>query len=235
MNRIPLIIFCVISVIVSACGGGGGTPSTPTSPTTPTTPTTPVNRAPVINSMNIAPAFGISQLSSFTYNAAATDPDGDAVSYTWDLAGNAASGATGSITFSGGGTGLIRVTVTDGKGGSATDTRTVVVGTMSGNWSFLVPGQGTLLLTLTQTSTFVVGPFVVAPGGFGNVAAGTTGRTDPAQPGSINGNGTVVIRLKVGPFTDFTMTGTMDATGQRVTGSISGSGFSGQPFTMTKQ
>jgi len=31
------------------------------------------------------------------------------------------------------------------------------------------------------------------------------------------------------------MTGTMDATGQRVTGSISGSGFSGQPFTMTKQ
>jgi hypothetical protein len=185
--------------------------------------------------LNVTPSFGISQLSSFTYNSSASDPDGDSLTYAWDLAGTPASGPTGSITFTGGGTGLIRVTVTDGKGGSATDTRTIVVGTMTGNWSFFVPGQGTLLLALTQNNTFVTGPFVVAPGGFGNVSAGVTGRTDPAQPGSINGNGVVVIRLKVGPFTDFTLTGTMDATGQRVTGSLSGSGFTGQAFTMTKQ
>ena len=193
------------------------------------------NRAPVLNSMNVAPSFGVSQLSSFAFNASASDADGDSLTYTWDLAGTSATGSAGSITFSGAGTAIIRVTVTDGKGGSATDTRTVVVGSMTGNWSFFVPGQGTLLLSLSQATTFVTGTFVVATGGFGNVAAGTAGKTDPAQPGSINGGGTVVIRLKVGPFTDFTMTGTMDTTGQRVTGSINGSGFSGQAFTMTKQ
>jgi hypothetical protein len=221
-------------MLTAACGGGGST-STPTTPTTTTTTTTATNRAPVINSINITPSFGISQLSSFTYNASASDADGDSLSYTWDLAGNPATGSTGSITFSGGGTGLMRVTVTDSKGATATDTRAIVVGTMTGNWSFFVPGQGTLLLALTQNNTFVTGSFVVAPGGFGKVSTGVSGRTDPAQPGSINGNGTVVIRLKVGQFTDFTMTGTMDSTGQRITGSISGSGFSGQPFTMNQQ
>jgi PKD domain. len=223
-----------VFALLALVGCGGGSSSTPSTPTTPTTPTQ-TNRSPVINSLTITPSFGISQLTSFTYNASASDPDGDPITYSWDLAGNAASGPVGTITFGNGGTGVIRVTATDSKGATATDTRTIVVGSMTGNWSFFVPGQGTLLLGLSQTNTFVTGSFVVAPGGFGNVSSGVSGRTDPAQPGSINGNGTVVIRLKVGQFTDFTMTGTMDSTGQRVTGSINGSGFSGQPFTMTKQ
>jgi len=225
----------VIGVFVlsfAACGGGGGG-STP-SPSTPTTPTQ-TNRAPVINSMNFTPAFGIAQLTSFSFNGSASDPDGDAVSYAWDVAGNPFSGTNGTITFSGGGNGVAKLTVSDSKGAASSDTRSFVVGSMTGNWSFFVPGQGTLLLTLTQNNTFVTGTFVVAPGGFGNVGAGSTGRTDPAQPGSIDGNGRVVIRLKVGVFIAFTMTGNMDTSGQRVTGAVNGSGFSGQAFTMTKQ
>ncbi len=42
------------------------------------------------------------------------------------------------------------------------------------------------------------------------------------------------MRIKVAPFTDFTMTGQMDGTGRRVTGTVAGSGFTGQPFTMQK-
>jgi len=42
------------------------------------------------------------------------------------------------------------------------------------------------------------------------------------------------MRVKVGPFTDFNMTGTMDPTGRQVSGSLQGSGFTGQPFTMVK-
>jgi len=235
MRHFSTAVCLFASATLAACGGESSVPTSPTNPTTPTSPVAPTNRAPIINSLNVTPGFGVSQLSSFTYNASATDPDGDPVTYTWDLAGNPATGQTGAITFTGGGTGVLRLTVTDSKGSSATDTRAVTVGTMSGNWSFFLPGQGTLLLNLTQTNAFVTGTFVVAPGGFGNVAPGTSGRTDPAQPGSINGNGVVVIRLKVGPFADFTMTGTMDSTGQRITGSLSGSGFTGQAFTMTKQ
>ena len=230
-STVALISFVILT---SACGGGKSSSSTPSTPTTPT-PSVQQNRAPVINSVNITPTFGISELTAFTYIAAASDPDGDAVTYSWDLAGNTRSGASGQITFVGDGTGEMRVTVADGKGGSATDVRTVTVGSMAGNWAFTVPGQGTLNLSLTQSTTVVSGSFVVAAGGFGNVAPGVSGRTDPAQPGRIGGDAAVEIRLKVGPFTDFTMRGTMDSTGRRVTGGVFGSGFSGQPFTMTKQ
>ena len=231
--RNSTLVFVSSLVLITACGGKSSSPS----PTAPTTPTPPVqqNRAPVINSMNITPSFGISELTAFTYIASATDPDGDAVTYTWDLAGTRETGAGGQITFVGDGAGEIRLTVTDGKGGSATDARAVTLGNMTGNWVFTVPGQGALNLSLTQRTTVVTGTFTVAPGGFGNVAAGVSGRTDPAQPGRIGGDAAVEIRLKVGPFTDFTMRGTMDSSGRRVTGGVFGSGFSGQPFTLVKQ
>ena len=234
MFNIRIVPVLVAIILASACGGGSSSPTPPTSPSNPTPPAQQ-NRAPVINSINVTPSFGVSELTSFVFSASASDADGDTVSYSWDLASNPRSGSSGSITFVGSGVANMSLTVTDGKGGSATDSRTVTVGTMTGNWSFFVPGQGTLLLALSQNSTFVTGSFTVAPGGFGNVAPGVTGRTDPAQPGSIGGNAAVQIRLKVGPFTDFTMNGTMDSSGTRITGSITGSGFSGQPFTMTKQ
>ena len=227
---------CACAFLASACGGGSKSSSSST-PSTPTTPSQPVqqNRAPVVNSMTITPTFGVSELTAFTYIASASDPDGDALTYTWNLAGSERTGAGGSITFVGDGIGEVRVTVSDGRGATATDLRTITVGNMTGSWAFTVPGQGTLNLFLTQSTTLVSGTFVVAPGGFGNVAPGVSGRTDPAQPGRIDGNASVEIRLKVGPFTDFTLRGTMDSTGRRVTGGLFGSGFSGQPFTMTKQ
>jgi len=40
--------------------------------------------------------------------------------------------------------------------------------------------------------------------------------------------------VKIGPFTDFNMNGTMDASGRIVSGNLQGSGFTGQPFTMQK-
>ena len=43
---------CALLCLVS-CGGGNGSPTTPT----PTTPTAQANRAPVINSISITPAF----------------------------------------------------------------------------------------------------------------------------------------------------------------------------------
>jgi hypothetical protein len=234
MRTIPgaALLLCLTS---AACGGDSSTPNT--TPQTPTTPTTQTqqNRAPTISSVTITPTFGISELTTFTFTAAASDADADALTYTWDLAGNARTGATGQITFAGSGTAEMRVTVSDGRGGSASDVRTITVGSLTGNWAFTVPGQGTLNLSLTQSTTVVTGSFTVAAGGFGNVAPGISGRTDPAQPGRIGGDAAVEIRLKVGPFTDFTMRGTMDATGRRVTGGVFGSGFTGQPFTMTKQ
>jgi hypothetical protein len=223
-------LITVFAVLCAACSGGssnnGGTPTTPTPPPQ-------ANRPPTISSMTITPTFGVSELTPFNYTASASDQDGDTLTYTWDFAGNPRTGSNGSITFVGSGTGEVRLTVSDGKGGSATETRSITVGSMTGNWVFTVPGQGSINLSLTQTGTVVNGTLVVAPGGFGNVAAGTTGRTEPGQ-GSIDGNGNVRIRIEIGVFLDPTLTGVMDTSGRRITGTVTGSGFSGQAFTMTK-
>lgn len=224
MRSLRFLSAACVLIVAAGCGSGG---SSNTPPTTPTPTPTATNRAPTISSMNITP-FGIAGLSTFTFTASASDPDGDSVTYTWDLAGNAASGSSGTFVFSPpGGTGTARLTVSDGKGGTATDTRTFIVGAMSGTWTVTSGPLVGASFNLTQTSAGVVTGSFSLPG-IGN------GNTDPAQPGRIDVNGNVTMRVKVGAFTDFTMNGTMTQTGRTVSGSLQGSGFTGQSFTMTK-
>ena len=116
--------------LLSNCGGGGGA----STPTTPTTPTSQANRVPVINGLTFSPTFGVARLTQFQYGASASDPDGDTVTYAWSLAGNPSSNASGTIAFINGFEGSATLTVTDGKGGTVTDSRTFVVGSMDGTW-----------------------------------------------------------------------------------------------------
>jgi hypothetical protein len=218
--RIVPVIACL--TLAAACGGSSSNP-TPTQPNTPTPPAQ--NRAPVINAMNFAPGFGIAQLTQFSFNASASDPDGDGITYAWDVAGNPFSGTNGNITFSGGGNGTARVTVTDAKGATATDTRSFVVGSMTGTW------RGTwstwvFTSNLTQNATAIVGDYSDQLG---------PGRLDPAVANTIDANGNIRLRYKQAIFSDFTFTGTMDSTGRRITGVVNGSGYTNTPFTMTKQ
>lgn len=220
---------CLLALIVCASACGSHPSSTPpTNPTPP--PTTQANRAPVITSVTVNPTFGVADLVTFNFAAIATDPDGDALTYSWNLAGNARTGANVSVIFvSPGGNGVATLTVTDPNGGSATSSVNFVVGSMQGRWT-MTSGPAPLpnsTYQLTQSSSgLVTGSFSLP--GIGN------GNTDPAQPGQINAAGALTMRIKIGAFTDFTITGTMDATGTRISGSVSGSGFSGQPIVLTK-
>lgn len=238
MIRKALIVL-IATTIISACGGGSGSTPAPSTPTTPTPPTTVTNRPPVINSLNFAPAFGIAQLTQFSFNAAASDPDGDSVTYTWDVGGSAFSGTNGTITFSSGTNGTARVTVSDGKGGTATDTRTFVVGSMTGNWSGVVDTTVCTGITkpmtakLVQSLTAVTGS-IGLPNGLCSFASGTA-VTDPAEPGRIDASANVTIRIKVPPFTDVTFRGILDSSGARLTGGLFGSGHTGTPVVLTKQ
>jgi hypothetical protein len=216
----------LVGAMAAACGGGGGGASTNNSPSTPTTPTQ-TNRAPVINSMAMAPAFGIAQLSTFSFSANASDPDGDSLTYTWSVGGNSFSTASGTIQFSSGGTSVATVTVTDGKGGSVSDSRSFVVGSMAGTWSGTLAGLP-ITMTLTQPGAGLIsGTWVQAAG---------SGILDPATINKIDASGNVTMRLKVsqGRFNDFTITGTIDQTGARFVGVANGSGFSGSAVVLTK-
>lgn len=228
MRKLSVAVCILASAILVACGGGSGSSSSggSSTPTTPTpTPTPAANHAPNITSMNFAPSFGIAQLTQFSFNAAASDPDGDAITYAWDVAGNAFSGTNGTITFNGGGNSTARVTVTDSKGATATDTRTFVVGSPTGTWSGTF---GTWVFTshLTQSVNLITGDYSDQLG---------PGRLDPAVANTIDANGNVKLRYKQAVFSDFTFTGTMDSTGRRITGVVNGSGYVNTPFTMTKQ
>jgi hypothetical protein len=220
------MIPAAIAIFMIGCGGGGGS-STPTNPT----PTPQANRNPTISSVTVTPTFGVQDFGQFTFNAAASDADNDSLTYTWDLAGNPRVGQTAQIgPFVNGGDFTGNVTVTDGKGGTASNSVQFIVGTMTGTWRggvFNTTALPSFQMTLTQAAGLFSGSITT---GIGNGQVGPTGAL-----ATINGSGLVTMRIKVAPFTDFTMTGQMDTTGRRVTGSVSGSGFTGQPFIIDKQ
>lgn len=218
-------------VLLAACGGGGS--STPSTPTTPTTPQ--ANRAPTITSISVTPTFGIATFTTYTFASSATDPDVDSLTYSWDLAGNARTGASQSIVFGSGGNGLGTLTVTDGRGGSVSQSVEFVSATGSGTWSGNIPlseGPRPLNATLAQSSSSG------AMTGTWNVPSrGTVGNLDPAVQNGIDANGRVVLRFKItqgGTFNDFTFTGQMQPSGRSIIGSVTGSGFGGQTMTLTK-
>jgi hypothetical protein len=45
------------------------------------------NRAPVVNTPNFATSVGVAGLTQFAFDTSAPDPNGDAVTYAWDIAG----------------------------------------------------------------------------------------------------------------------------------------------------
>lgn len=222
----------VIAAGLAACGSDSPSPTTPTpAPTpTPTPPPAPANRAPTISSMTVNPTFGIATLTAFAMTGAATDADGDPVTFDWDLGdGTRGSGAALSKTYLTDGAATLTLTVSDGRGGTATDRRTITVGSLTGTWSGTVNAGTTVApatMSLTQVGGVVTGTLVLS---------NLNGRTDPAQIGRIDTNGAFEIRWKVDPFLDFTMRGQMDPTGRRISGGVFGSGFTGDPFAFDKR
>ena len=222
-------------VIVAACGGGGGGSSTPTSPTTPTTPAPQPNRNPVINSVSVTPTFGIATFTTYTFASSASDPDSDSLTYTWDLAGNPRTGASQTIVFINGGDFSGTVTVSDGKGGTASQSVNFTSASTTGSWTGNIPfniGPRPMSLTMTQSTTSGA---TTANWNIPAVALG--GILDPASPNGIDAGGRVTLRFKITQgtgFLDFTFTGQMQTSGRSIVGSVSGSGFSGQPVTFTR-
>lgn len=219
------ILLVVTALGTAACAGGTGGGPTDPSPSS--------NRPPTVGSITVTPAFGISQLTTFSLSATGSDPDGDPLTYLWTYPGGAAGGAAVNTKITAGGAATISLAVTDSRGGSAGASRTVTIGSMTGRWR----GEnlcGAFDFTFTQNGGTVTGAGrALQP--WCNVPNGTEFRTDPAEPGKINSTGKIEIRYKAGIFIDAYMRGQMDSTGRRITGGMFKSGFNGQPFTLTKQ
>lgn len=110
-----LLVAAVLALTVAGCGGGGSGGA---------------NSNPVINSLTAA-AQAIWQSGSTQITVAATDPDGDPLTYTWVASGGTINGVGASVLFtapSSGGSYTVTVTVRDNSGGQATRTITITVG-----------------------------------------------------------------------------------------------------------
>ncbi len=93
-------------------------------------PPTCLNADPVIGSATRTPAGDVTTGQAVEFAAAATDADGDALTYAWEFGdGGTSSAQNPSHTYTAAGTYSAKVTVTDGKGGTATRTLAVVVTT----------------------------------------------------------------------------------------------------------
>jgi hypothetical protein len=145
--------------------------------------------------------------------------------------GSRGTGAAASKTYASGGAITITVTASDGRGGTATDRRTLTVGSMTGSWQGTMnfggsAGNQAASMVLTQAGGVVTGTIAVI---------GFNGRSDPAQQGRIDSNGAIELRWKIDPFLDFTMRGQMDPSGTRISGGLFGSGFNGEAFAFDKR
>jgi hypothetical protein len=83
---------------------------------------TVTNHNPAISSLTATPASVVTGANS-TIRCTASDPDGDALTYSWTITGGSISGTGSTVTWtapSTAGTFYITVIVSDGKGGTAT-------------------------------------------------------------------------------------------------------------------
>ena len=213
--------------IMTACGGGGGG-STPTTPTPPPPAPPQPNRNPVINSVSVNPTFGIATFTTYTFASSASDPDNDSLTYTWDLAGNPRTGASQTIVFINGGDFGGTVTVSDGQGGSASQSVSFTSASTTGSWIGSIPvtiGPRPMSLTMTQSTTSGA-----TTANWNIPAVALAGILDPAAPNGIDASGRVTLRFKITQgtgFLDFTFTGQMQTSGRSIVGSVSGSGSVG--------
>jgi hypothetical protein len=79
--------------------------------------------------------------TSVSLAATVADPDGDSLTYSWDMPDGELKSQGGGIqyTFERGGEHRVKVVVTDGKGGSSTGETFVTVRTLEGTWALVSP------------------------------------------------------------------------------------------------
>lgn len=110
---------------VGACGGGGGgSPAGASANGNPTLTATANDTDPLMGG------------TSVVFTATGSDPNGDALSYSWNFGdGTTGSGQSTTHVFGTAGAFTVIATVSDGKGGTATANVIVTSRSLSGTWT----------------------------------------------------------------------------------------------------
>jgi hypothetical protein len=164
------------------------------------------NEPPVAGSVSVDPAVALAAVTTVTLSVTgATDPDGDSLTYSWDLGdGSTATGQQVNHTYASEGSFGVTVTVSDGEE-QATASGSVTVRSLSGSWTGL--GNNVLNFTcqISQSGTSLSGTY-----------------SDWAGSGSISGSLTAPnqfnMRTQQSGGRWAVWEGTLDASFDRITG-----------------
>lgn len=133
----------LLALALAGCGGDSS-PAAAAAPTAVTTPAA-INKPPSSEIYTILPpGTALSHVTRVAFGGGGSDPDGDALAYTWDFGdGTTAEGAGATHIFARPGSFTVTLTASDGHGATARDTRLFEVRALSGNWSGRVCRGGT--------------------------------------------------------------------------------------------
>ena len=130
----PLLLVALVS-----CGEDKATTPTTAAPPAANPPAAApaaANRIPTARITDFQPrTTAVAGGTHVSFGATASDPDGDRLTYSWDFGdGTTETGDALFHVFYGSGTFDVKLTVSDGRGGSATDTVQVNARRVEGEW-----------------------------------------------------------------------------------------------------
>jgi len=178
-------------LVVSGCDGS----------TAPTTPGAAANAPPTVSISSNPAGQAIVGVTTLTFTATGSDPNGDTLTYTWDVGeGVTGTGTTVSRLYKNEGSFPVSLTASDGRGGTTTARATAVVRSLSGAWTPLINGVRQDPAALTQEGSTLYG--AVDSGCCKHTFAG-----EIAHPRSV----TLEFRFSACKKRDLTFTGTVSA------------------------
>jgi hypothetical protein len=188
------------------------------------------SHAPTVAQVTALPTSGLQAGTLFLFSAAASDEDGDSLTYNWNFGdGGTATGLTATHVYNIPGAFNATVTVSDGKK-EASGSAGVTVRALTGTWNGTFFRVLNATITVTQTGSTFNGTYRDTLLGAGTVSAGTIGLLAPG----IQAPGVVVFTVTLPGFTPFTFTGRItDA--NTLDGVVNGSDFVNEPWTLRRQ
>ena len=187
------------------------------------------NKPPVPGAVTVSPtATGMAGVTTFSFTSNASDPNSDTLTYTWDFGDNsgAGSGASPTHVYSTTGTFAVKMSVSDGKeSASATGVSVTVARSITSTWTggtepgFSCPTS----LVLTQTTGTLGGSMQFEGSCSGSIPLASGTVSPLTHPTTIVWTSAVWVATSGTsqfPGLVTTFTGTTDATGNVLTGTI---------------